>query len=170
LDSLWNKLLSLDGISEKLALTIRAMALFLFALIIAFIKQWKMALVLICVIPALGIPLIISSTIIQRHERRCLDHYAQGATFAEEVISTVRIAHAFGVQERLVEKYNNYLILAGKSAAVKSIVVAFQMFFIFFVIYGAESLASWYGSKLILNGTIKNPGVVVTYPPGSRPI
>jgi len=137
--------------------------MFFTAFIIAFIKQWKMTLVLICIIPALGLPIIITTTIMQKHEKRSLDHYAEGATLAEEVISTVRVVHAFGTQERLVDKYDRHLVLAERSGAVKSIVIAIQMFAIFFVIYAAEGLAFWYGAKLLVNGTIANPGVVIKY-------
>src|ERR1700694_4875627 len=110
--------------------------MFFTAFIIAFIKQWKMTLVLICIIPALGLPVVITTTIMQKHEKRSLDHHAEGATLAEEVISTVRVAHAFGTQERLVEKYDTHLNLAEKSGWIKSIVISIQMFSIFFVIYG----------------------------------
>jgi len=137
--------------------------MFFVAFIIAFIKQWKMTLVLICIIPALVLPIVVTTTIMQKHEKRSLDHYGEGATLAEEVISTVRVAHAFGTQERLVQKYDNHLIQAEKSGAIKSIVIAIQMFSIFFVMYSAEGLAFWYGAKLIVNGTITNPGVVITY-------
>jgi ATP-binding cassette, subfamily B (MDR/TAP), member 1 len=137
--------------------------MFFTAFIIAFIKQWKMTLVLICIIPALGLPVVVTTMIMQKHEKRSLDHYAEGATLAEEVISTVRVAHAFGTQQRLVDKYDQRLVLAEKSGGVKSVVIAIQMFCIFFVIYAAEALAFWYGAKLLVNGTITNPGVVITY-------
>jgi ABC-type multidrug transport system fused ATPase/permease subunit len=131
--------LIVDGISEKVALTIHAIAMFFTAFIIAFVKQWKMTLVLICIIPALGIPIVVTTTIMQKHEKRSLDHYAEGATLAEEVISTVRVAHAFGTQERLLNKYDTHLNLAEKSGSIKSIVIAIQMFSIFFVIYAVCS-------------------------------
>ena len=130
--------------------------------------QWKITLVLICIIPALGIPIVISSTIMQKLEKRSLDHYAAGATWAEDVITRVRVAHAFGAQEQLIQKYDKHLILAEKSGAVKSIVMAFRMCCIFFVLYAAEGLAFWYGAKLIVNGTIANPGVVTTYSPSGK--
>lgn len=152
-----------DGISEKVALSIHAVAMFFTAFIIAFVKQWKMTLVLICIIPALVLPIIVTTVIMQKHEKKSLDHYAEGATLAEEVIGTVRVAHAFSTQDRLAEKYDAHLLQAEKSGGVKSVVIAIQMFCIFFVIYAAEGLAFWYGAKLIVNGTITNPGVVITY-------
>jgi ATP-binding cassette, subfamily B (MDR/TAP), member 1 len=145
------------------ALSIHAVAMFFTAFIIAFVKQWKMTLVLICIIPALGLPVVVTTMIMQKHEKRSLDHYAEGATLAEEVISTVRVAHAFGTQDRLVKKYDQHLVLAEKSGGVKSVVIAIQMFCIFFVIYAAEGLAFWYGAKLLVNGTITDPGIVITY-------
>jgi ATP-binding cassette subfamily B (MDR/TAP) protein 1 len=137
---IFQAMLIADGISEKVALSIHAIAMFFTAFIIAFIKQWKMTLVLICIIPALGIPIVVTTTIMQKHEKKSLDHYAEGATLAEEVISTVRVAHAFGTQERLVNKYDQHLVLAEKSGGVKSIVIAIQMFCIFFVIYAVHSI------------------------------
>lgn len=139
--------------------------MFFTAFIIAFVKQWKMTLVLICIIPALGLPVVVTTMIMQKHEKRSLDHHAEGATLAEEVISTVRVAHAFGTQERLVKKYDQHLVLAENSGGVKSVVIAIQMFCIFFVIYAAEGLAFWYGAKLLVNGTINDPGIVITYFP-----
>lgn len=158
-------MLMIDGISEKVALTIHAIAMFFTAFIIAFVKQWKMTLVLICIIPALGLPVVVTTMIMQKHEKKSLDHYAEGATLAEEVISTVRVAHAFGTQERLVEKYDGHLQAAEKSGGVKSIVIGIQMFCIFFVIYSAEGLAFWYGAKQLVSGAITDPGVVITYFP-----
>ena len=131
-------LLIIDGLSEKVAISIHAIAMFFTAFIIAFVKQWKMTLVLMCIIPALAIPIIVTTTIMQKHEKRSLDHYAEGATLAEEVISTVRVAHAFGTQDRLVDKYDSHLILAEKSGGVKSVVTAIQMFCMFFVIYAVR--------------------------------
>jgi ABC-type bacteriocin/lantibiotic exporter with double-glycine peptidase domain len=113
--------------------------------------------------PSNGNPVVITTIIMQNHEKLSLDHYAEGATLAEEVVSMVRVAQAFGTQERLVDKYDTYLIKAEKSGAVKSIVIAIQMFTVFFVIYVAEGLVFWYGARLLANGTITNSGTVFTY-------
>ena len=93
-----------DGISEKVALTLTAIATFVTAFVIAFIKYWKLTLILSSTVFSIVSVMGVASTFIIKYNKKSLDSYALGGTVAEEVISSIRNAVAFGTQEKLARQ------------------------------------------------------------------
>ena len=84
--------------------------------------------------------------------RQSLKHIADGGTIAEEVISTVRTAQAFGTQKILGKLYDDRVVEA-KIVDVKAAVVhGVGLSVFFFVIYSAYALAFSFGTTLIIHG------------------
>lgn len=98
-----------DGISEKVSLTLAAVATFVSAFIIGFIKYWKLTLILFSTVIALLLNMGGGSTFILKYNRQSLEAYAHGGSLADEVISSIRNAVAFGTQERLARQYDAHL-------------------------------------------------------------
>ena len=141
-----------DGISEKIALTLTAMATFVTAFIIAFIKYWKLTLILSSTVFAIVTIMGAGSTFIVKYNKQSLESYALGGTVAEEVISSVRNATAFGTQDKLARQYDAHLIEAEiwgkKLKTILAIMIAGMMAIIYFN-YG---LSFWMGSRFIADG------------------
>jgi ATP-binding cassette subfamily B (MDR/TAP) protein 1 len=84
--------------------------------------------------------------------RLSLKHVAEGGSLAEEVISTIRTAQAFGTQKILGSMYDVHI---GKAHAVDykaAIVHGGGLSIFFFVIYSAYALAFQFGTTLINEG------------------
>ena len=89
---------------------------------------------------------------ISSYMQMSLQHVAEGGTLAEEVISTVRTAQAFGTQRILAGLYDERV---NKSRAVDLKAAVWHgagLSFFFFVIYGAYGLAFNFGTTLINHG------------------
>ena len=141
-----------DGISEKIALTLTAMATFVTAFVIAFIKSWKLTLILSSTVFAIVTITGGGSTFIVRYNKQSLESYALGGSVAEEVISSIRNATAFGTQDKLARQYDNHLTEAeiwGKKLKMILAVMIGGMMGIIFLNYG---LAFWMGSRFIVDG------------------
>jgi ATP-binding cassette subfamily B (MDR/TAP) protein 1 len=85
---------------------------------------------------------------------------AEGGSLAEEVISTVRTAQAFGTQKILAGMYDIHI---GKAHAVDykaAVAHGAGLSLFFFVIYSAYALAFQFGTTLINEGHA-NAGQVV---------
>ena len=74
--------------------------------------------------------------------RLALQHVALGGTLAEEVISTVRTAHAFGTQKTLAGIYDVHVQAALVVDAKTAIVNGAGLGVFFFVIYSAYALGT----------------------------
>ncbi|KAF5111685.1 hypothetical protein DV452_004367 [Geotrichum candidum] len=78
----------------------------------------------------------------------------EASTVAEDVLSSIRNTVAFGVQQRLANKFDAKLEIAEMYGIRKGFIVATMVSVIWFVAYTTYSLAFWEGSRLINSGEI----------------
>jgi ATP-binding cassette subfamily B (MDR/TAP) protein 1 len=103
-----------DGISEKVALALIAISTFITAFIVAFMKYWKLALILTSTVFATAFILATGLRILVKYKKRSLDAHSLGGTLAKEVLSSMRNTIAFGTQDKLAKHYDAYLMDASK--------------------------------------------------------
>lgn len=141
-----------EGISEKVGLTLTAIATFVTGFIVAYIKGPKLAGICTCTIVAIVLIMGGSSRFIVRFSKQALGSYGAGGTVAEEVISSVRNATAFGTQDKLAKQYEAHLAEGEKWGIKVKIIVGIMigaMFGIMFMNYG---LGFWMGSRFLVAG------------------
>ena len=144
-----------DGISEKVSLTLNAVATFITAFVVSYVKSWKLTLILTSTVFAITLAMGGGSSFIVKTSKQSLEAYGLGGSVAEEVISSIRNATAFGTQDKLAREYDKHLtqaeIYGYKQKKVLAIMVGL-MFMIIFLNYG---LAFWMGSRFLIDGEIK---------------
>ncbi|RDW78443.1 hypothetical protein BP5796_06295 [Coleophoma crateriformis] len=143
-----------DGISEKIGLTLNALATFVAAFVIGFIKSWKLTLILSSTVFAITAAMGAGSSFIVRYSKQSLGSYALGGSVAEEVISSVRNAVAFGTQDKLARQYDMHLAEAEKWGKKNKMVLAVMIGCMFLIIYLNYGLAFWMGSRYLVSGEI----------------
>ncbi|KAL7799985.1 P-loop containing nucleoside triphosphate hydrolase protein [Trichoderma ceciliae] len=150
-----------DGISEKVSLTLAALATFFTAFIIGFINYWKLTLILSSTVFALLINVGTGGRFMLKHNKSSLEAYAQGGSLADEVLSSIRNAVAFGTQDRLAKQYDKHLQKAeyfGSRVKASMAVMVAGMMLILYLNYG---LAFWQGSKFLVDGIIPLSKVLI---------
>lgn len=143
-----------DGISEKLGLTCSALATFFTAFVIAFISYWKLTLILISGVVAIILIMGTGAVFLIKFEQLTLQSYSTGGTVAEEVISSIRNATAFGTQDKLAKQYDQYILEARKWDTKAKLTIAINIGAMFSIIYLNYGLAFWSGSKYVIDGSI----------------
>ncbi|KAG7290855.1 hypothetical protein NEMBOFW57_000860 [Staphylotrichum longicolle] len=150
-----------EGISEKVGLTLQAVATFVAAFVIGFVSYWKLTLILLSTVVALMLCMGTGSRFIVKYSKQNIAAYAQGGSVAEEVISSVRNAIAFGTQDRLAKQYDVHLIQAEifgfKLKSTLGVMVA-GMMCILYLNYG---LAFWMGSRFLVDGSVSLSKVLI---------
>ncbi|KAJ5320576.1 hypothetical protein PENANT_c033G08172 [Penicillium antarcticum] len=143
-----------DGVSEKVGLTLTAIATFVTAFIVAYIKYAPLAGICTSTIVALVVIMGGGSTFIVKFSKLSLESYGAGGTVAEEVISSIRNATAFGTQDKLAKQYEVHLAHAerwGMRLQMALGVMVGGMFGIMFLNYG---LGFWMGSRFLVQGKL----------------
>jgi ATP-binding cassette subfamily B (MDR/TAP) protein 1 len=141
-----------EGISEKVGLTLTALATFFAAFIIAFVKNWKLTLILTSTVVAITLIMGVCSGFIVKFQKQSLNSYAEGGTVAEEVISSIRNTQAFNTQDKLARQYNNYLEEAEKWGFKQRAMVGCMMGGMMCIVYLNYGLAFWQGSRFLVRG------------------
>ncbi|KAF5337586.1 hypothetical protein D9611_014797 [Ephemerocybe angulata] len=98
-----------QGISEKVAIIVTCFGSFFSGYILAYIRSWRLALALSAMLPAIAITGGVMAKFIGLYMQLSLDHIAESGNLAEEVISTIRTAQAFGTQKKLSAIYNGHI-------------------------------------------------------------
>ncbi|KAK5130751.1 hypothetical protein LTR08_001696 [Meristemomyces frigidus] len=141
-----------DGISEKVGLTLTALATFITAYVIGYIKYWKLTLILTSTIVAIFVTMGSLGRLIVTWNKKSLAAYAEGGTVAEEVISSVRNAVAFATQDKLAKQYDMHLIEAEKSGFKMKSILGSMIGFLMCYVYLTYALAFWLGARYLLAG------------------
>ncbi|RMZ67542.1 multidrug resistance [Pyrenophora seminiperda CCB06] len=98
-----------DGIGQKIGLFVTGVSMFVSALIIGFIRSWKLSLIMLAATLALILMMGVNGTFMKKAQTLSIDEYATAASLAEEVLSSARNVAAFGTQKRLAEKYRAFV-------------------------------------------------------------
>ena len=143
-----------DAISQKVALTITGVATFVTAFVIGFIRYWKLTLICSCTVVAIVVVMGGGSKFIVQFNKKSLAAYAVGGSVAEEVLSSIRNATAFGTQDKLARQYDLHLAEAQRWGfrlkATLGVMIGFMLCFVF-LNYG---LAFWMGSRFLVDGSV----------------
>jgi ATP-binding cassette subfamily B (MDR/TAP) protein 1 len=154
-----NKIVSLtsadlvqQGTSEKVAMCGHSLSAFFTGFLVAYIRSWRLALAMSSILPCIATVGFIVKHFESKHLLLSRQHVSDGGSLAEEVISTIRTAQAFGIQKALADVYDMHINksekVEGTAAAWRG--VGFAIFI--FVIYSAYSLAFSFGTTLINEG------------------
>ncbi|KAI1661901.1 P-loop containing nucleoside triphosphate hydrolase protein [Daldinia decipiens] len=150
-----------EGISEKIGLTLTAAATFVSAFVIGFIFYWKLTLILCSSLFALIMVMGTGSRFVVKYTKDSIQAYAAGGSVAEEVISSIRNAIAFGTQGTLSKQYDAHLTRAEYFGFRKSASVACMVAGMFWIIYLNYGLSFWMGSTYLVDGVIPLSSVLI---------
>ncbi|KAJ6530072.1 P-loop containing nucleoside triphosphate hydrolase protein [Mycena vulgaris] len=150
-----------QGISEKVPLVVSFASSFLTSFIVAFVRSWRLALAMCAIFPCIAITGTIMNKFMTRYAEISLKSIAESGSLAEEVISTIRTAQAFGTQQTLSSLYDRHIAGSHESDLKNAILQGAGLPVFFFVIYNAYALAFSFGTTLINSGHA-TPGAVIS--------
>jgi ATP-binding cassette subfamily B (MDR/TAP) protein 1 len=90
----------------------------------------------------------------KKFQTKALDASAVGGTWAEESISSIRTATAFGTQEKLAAQYDVQLKIASKLDFKGKAALAMLVALMMAIINLQYGLAFWQGSRFLKNGDV----------------
>ena len=122
-----------------MALTLFSLGSFGSAFVIAYTRDWKLALILSSFLPAIILVVGGGGGMVASASKKVMAAYSHAATIAEEILSSVRTAQAFGTEEKLARLYDENLMAAQKAGYRKAYALAFLlagMFSLRYLLFG----------------------------------
>ncbi|KAI4607210.1 hypothetical protein J4E83_009666 [Alternaria metachromatica] len=151
-----------QGTAEKLFTCVQGISLFFSGFIVAIAVQWKLALIVMSIIPAIFLITGVCIGMDAPIEARVTKIYSQAGTLAQDAISSIRTIHAFGAHQKIVDGYETYLQKAHKEGNKKSVIYGVLFSGQTFLVMSGTSLAFWQGFRMFQSGEIGDVGTVFT--------
>lgn len=143
-----------DGIGQKIGLFVTGIATFVTAIIIGFIRSWKLALILLSATVALVLMMGVNGTLMKKNQVVSINEYATAASLAEEVLASARNVAAYGTQKRLQSKYKIFLDKASKFDFKAKFWLSMMIAGMMGVMNLQYALAFWQGHRMLLGGEL----------------
>ncbi|GAA0167368.1 ATP-binding cassette [Lithospermum erythrorhizon] len=139
-----------DAISDKVGKFIQLLSTFVGSFIIAFIKGWLLALVLVSIIPALVITGLSVAISISRLSTTMQAAFAEAKTIVEDTIRAIKTITAFNGEDEAIAKYRIRLERASACLIRHGLVSGVGLGLVSVSVFSSYGLAMWYGCKLII--------------------
>ncbi|XP_071479162.1 ATP-dependent translocase ABCB1-like [Diadema antillarum] len=152
-----------EGLGDKISITLQYVATFVASFGIAFWKSWEMTLVLLSMSPLLALAGSFVSIRMTSFAKREQQAYADAGSVAEEVLSCVRTVIAFGGEQKEVKRYERELQGAKEIGVMKGVTQGLGLGLTMLIVFGAYSLAFWYGPKLVADGRLSGGDVMLVF-------
>ncbi len=147
-----------SSIDENFSASICSGTMSISFIVIGIVYAWKLALVLLSVIPLISICATMMYIVTRKYHDKELKAYEHAGTIAQNCLSSIRTVTAFNLQDRFLEMYKKYLTTVNKITRRKGI-----MFGIFSSSVGAI-FVSLFGVGIIYSiNLIQNECTVFSY-------
>ncbi|KAK4890821.1 hypothetical protein LTR27_010522 [Elasticomyces elasticus] len=151
-----------QGIAEKLGTLVQGISLFFSAYIVALAVQWKLALIIMSIVPAIFAVIAVCIGYNAPIEARMTKIYSRAGVIAQDAISSIKTIHAFGAQEKIIKRYDEFLDEAHTEGKKNSLVFAVLFSNQTFFVMSGTALAFWQGFRMFRSGEIDSVGTVFT--------
>ncbi|KAL5052206.1 hypothetical protein BDW71DRAFT_170369 [Aspergillus fruticulosus] len=138
-----------QGTSEKVGIVLNSIAFFVTSYVVAFIKDARLAGMLVSLAPAYLIMSLAGGYFVRKYFGRALECMAAASAVALEAFSNTMLVHAFSASAKLEERFVEHLGPARVAGIRKSIATATQAGLLYFIAFSANALAFWQGSVKI---------------------
>ncbi|KAI7874137.1 p-glycoprotein [Lichtheimia hyalospora FSU 10163] len=152
-----------DGISEKFGAFLHSLGAFITGFIVAFVKGWRLAVVILATMPILAVLGAAIGYFITKFTSRVQDSYAGAGTIAEQAFSGIRTVYSFSLQERFDKMYAEKLVAARKVGVQRALVLGLGFAVCMLVLFATYGLAFWYGGKLVSESKMTGDLVLVVF-------
>lgn len=152
-----------DGIGEKVPTLFLSVSNFLGGVIVAFVKGWQMALIILAVAPVLIIVVAVLSVVLRNLFSRSTSVSGLAGEVSEEILSASKTVITLGIEEQSLGRYNEYLTIMHHLNTYKGWALGGTMGAMQLLLFCAFGLAFWYGGKLIMDGTMTAGNVLIVF-------
>eukprot|EP00258_Populus_trichocarpa_P025336 XP_024441355.1 ABC transporter B family member 21 [Populus trichocarpa] len=139
-----------DAMGEKVGKFIQLVSTFIGGFIVAFVKGWLLALVMLSSIPLLVISGAGLAIIIARMASRGQTAYAKAATVVEQTIGSIRTVASFTGEKQAISNYKKFLATAYNSGVQEGFTAGLGLGIVMLLVFCTYALAIWFGGKMIL--------------------
>lgn len=146
------------GTSEKVGIVIQSVSYFVAAYIVAFLKDAKLAGILVSLVPCFFLMTLGGNYFTKKYAGRVSDGTTKATAIASESLAHMRLIKVFGAAGRVESIYIGHLRSIQGAAVGKFLTASVQMGLLYFIAYCASAVAMWEGGQQIAESVATGGG------------
>lgn len=150
------------GTSEKVGIVVQSVSYFVAAYIVAFLKDAKLAGILISLVPCFLLMALGGNHFTKKYVGRVNNGTAKATAIASESLAHMRLIKVFGAASRIESTYTSYLRSIQGAAVCRFLTASVQMGLLYFIAYCASAVAMWQGGRQIAESVAMGDGNGIT--------
>ena len=139
-----------NSLQMILRLVVRAPLMMVFALIMAAIKSWQLALIFVVLVPFLGFALFFIAIKVHPTFVRVFNAYDGLNSSVQENLNGIRVVKSFGREDFENEKFGRVSYFIYRSFVKAERILAFNNPVMMLSIYAAMLTISWFGAHMVV--------------------
>ncbi|KAI9005183.1 P-loop containing nucleoside triphosphate hydrolase protein [Gaertneriomyces semiglobifer] len=150
-----------EGIGQNTGILFSFLGTFVSSVTIAVMAQWKLALVMLALMPLLlvdGFAIIKVESLLAKQSGIA---FTQASALAEQAISGIRTIHAFSLPRKFLAKYEDELGKVADCDVRKAKISGFVLGSFTFLMLGIFAFGFWVAGKMVVQGDIGAADAVV---------
>ncbi|CAM0882246.1 unnamed protein product [Alopecurus aequalis] len=141
-------------VGDNLAVIVQSAAALITGFVIAFTADWRLALVITCVIPLVGIQGYAQVKFLKGFSEEAKEMYEEASQVATDAVGSIRTIASFCAEKRVVTTYNKKCEALRKQGIRSGIVGGLGFGFSFLVLYLTYALCFYVGAQFVRQGKI----------------
>ncbi|MDD7619434.1 MAG: ABC transporter ATP-binding protein [Bacillales bacterium] len=147
-----------NSVQAILRTVVRAPMMLIFAFTMAMIKEWRLGLIFLALVPFLGTILLSITKAVHPTFVRVFEDYDKLNASVQENLNGIRVVKSFGREDFENEKFGKVSNLIYRGFLHAERILAFNSPALQFSVYAAMLLISWLGARLIVESGNVDPG------------
>ncbi|TMW60933.1 hypothetical protein Poli38472_000975 [Pythium oligandrum] len=140
-----------DGIGRKVGDGLNFFSMTVFGIIIAFVKGWKLALILMAFMPLLAAAASLSVRMLSRATQEGIESYGKAGAVAQESLSNIRTVQMFNSTNHFIKKYEDSLTISTIAGIKKGFAVGWGTGIMLFVMFCMYACGMFFGALFVAN-------------------
>jgi ATP-binding cassette subfamily B protein len=141
-------------LTGSISFALRSLAIIAGSFVMMFVVSWKLALIVLAVLPAVIIPAIIQGRRIRTLSRDGQDNLAEASARSGEALTAIQTVQAYTRETFEDEAFHRAIEATYKSQFWRVVNQSFLTFFIFCAALGGIIGALWFGAFSVQNGSM----------------
>ncbi|PNT72645.1 hypothetical protein BRADI_2g47347v3 [Brachypodium distachyon] len=139
-------------VGDNLAIIVQSIATLITGFAIAFSADWRLALVITCVIPLVGAQGYAQVKFLKGFSEEAKEMYEDASQVATDAVGSIRTVASFSAEKRVVRTYNKKCEALRKQGIRSGIVGGLGFGFSFLVLYLTYALCFYVGAQFVRQG------------------
>ncbi|PNT78029.1 hypothetical protein BRADI_1g72517v3 [Brachypodium distachyon] len=152
-----------EVMGDKMAGFVHHVFTFIFGYVVGFKTSWRITLAVLAVTPLMMACGLAYKAIYGGLTAKEEASYQRAGNVAQQAISSIRTVLSFVMEDRLADKYADWLQRSSPIGVKMGFAKGAGMGMIYLVTYSQWALALWYGAKLVAQGEIKGGDAIACF-------